>query len=164
MEVNADMKLLVMSDSHRRKNALSEIIEINRDADAFIFLGDGLNDFDDALAENALDPTDYSKEIIAVPGNCDFFGRPAGHVIRQLGGISFYITHGADENVKIGFWSLLEAAKRNGCKVALYGHTHLQKAIETDGIYLFNPGAVERGQYGIIEIKDGQPVFRKKTL
>lgn len=157
------MKLLVLSDSHRRKNRLSEIISEHKDAQAIVFLGDGISDFEDALAENAIDPCDMSRDIISVLGNCDAFGRSAGHIVRELGGIRFYITHGAEENVKLGLWSLLEAAKNNDCKAALYGHTHIASCIEKNGVSLFNPGAVANGEYGIIQIStDGAMKFSLK--
>ena len=158
------MKLLVMSDSHYRKNTMSDIIAEHRDADAFIFLGDGIGDFEDALAENGLEYSDMSKEIIAVLGNCDSFLRSGGHLVRTIGGINFYITHGAAENVKMGYWSLIEEAKRFDCPVALFGHTHVQCCIDKNGVKLFNPGAVVRGEYGIIEIKNGELKFSERKI
>ena len=44
------MRIVVMSDSHRRVSALLDIIERHKDnADLFLFLGDGNDDLDEAL-------------------------------------------------------------------------------------------------------------------
>ena len=40
-----------------------------------------------------------------------------------------------------------EAAKENGCRIALYGHTHRAEIAERDGITVINPGNLER--YGV---------------
>ena len=151
-----------MSDSHHRKNMVSEIIDKHKDADALIFLGDGISDFEDALAENGIRPENPSKEIAAVLGNCDSFLRSVNPLIREFDGVRFYITHGAAENVKLGYWGLIEEAKRFDCQAALFGHTHMQTCLEKNGIQLFNPGAVARGAYGIVEIKNGKVTFFMK--
>lgn len=156
------MKILVLSDSHHHKNMVSEIICNNKNADVIVFLGDGINDFEDALAENGLSYENTRPEIVAVLGNCDRFGRSGDHMVRNFGGIDFYITHGAAENVKMGLWSLVTEAKNFDCKIALYGHTHVQSCIDKDGIKCFNPGAVERGEYGIIEIENKEAKFEMK--
>ena len=60
------MRLLVLSDSHGRKNLLLKAVELHPEADAVIFLGDGERDIE------------FLKEIYpelklyAVCGNCDF--------------------------------------------------------------------------------------------
>ena len=44
------MRIVVMSDSHRRTSLLLNIIERHKDnADLFLFLGDGNDDLDNAL-------------------------------------------------------------------------------------------------------------------
>ena len=40
------MRLLVLSDSHGRKNLLLEAVELHPEADAVIFLGDGERDIE----------------------------------------------------------------------------------------------------------------------
>ena len=60
------MRLLVMSDSHGRKNMLLDAMELHPEADAVIFLGDGERDIE--FAKNYFP----DKKIYAVCGNCDF--------------------------------------------------------------------------------------------
>ena len=66
------MRFLVISDSHGRYERIAELIDMHKNIDALIFLGDGLADLERADA--------YSKgfAVFAVKGNCDvfsFFGR-----------------------------------------------------------------------------------------
>ena len=59
------MKIIVMSDSHGKCGNLIDIGLSHRNADAFIFLGDGWRDFEDfSLYFN-------DKLCISVKGNCD---------------------------------------------------------------------------------------------
>ena len=46
MKVVVCMRLLVLSDSHGRKNLLLQAVELHPEADAVIFLGDGDRDID----------------------------------------------------------------------------------------------------------------------
>ena len=40
-----NMKILVISDTHKNKDRLKRVLEMHRDADAVIHLGDGYADF-----------------------------------------------------------------------------------------------------------------------
>ena len=59
------MKFIVISDSHGRYERIGTVMDMHRDADALIFLGDGIADLDRADA--------YSRgmTVFAVRGNCD---------------------------------------------------------------------------------------------
>ena len=59
------MKLLVVSDTHGRYDRLVRVMQMHRDADALIFLGDGLRDLVRA------DAYSYPFSVFAVRGNCD---------------------------------------------------------------------------------------------
>ncbi len=49
--------------------------------------------------------------------------------------------------------TLVEEAKKNSCALALFGHTHEQYEDYIDGVRLFNPGALSKGDYGVAEIR-----------
>ena len=86
--------------------------------------------------------------------------------VKNLGGYNFYITHGYEQRVKSGPDYLLKDAKENGRDVALFGHTHRQFYEERLGVHLFNPGALNYGDYGIITIDEstGAITFEHKEL
>ena len=74
------MKIVVMSDSHGKLGNLIDIGLMHKNADAFLFLGDGWRDFDDFKA--AFD----DKLCISVKGNCDLGCDEVTERIFELGG------------------------------------------------------------------------------
>ena len=146
-------KLLVLSDSHGHDEQLVSIILEHPDADAIIFLGDGERDFDTAVLACGIGE---DKIICQVRGNCDLASREPDKIIRTLGGIRFLITHGHEQNAKLGIWGLVEEAKRQNCEAVLYGHIHRQSLLEEEGITLINPGSAREGKYCIVEAVGGE--------
>ena len=59
-------KLLILSDSHNSASAVERILHAESDANAVVFLGDGLRDLEEALT---LHP---KMKVYAVAGNCDY--------------------------------------------------------------------------------------------
>lgn len=142
------MRLIVMSDSHGALDRMRRIIESNKaDAEAFLFLGDGLDDFD------LLRPEYPALAMYSVRGNCDF-----RHVGREkelwlsFGGYEFLVCHGDRYGVKYGLGVLAEEARLRQADVALYGHTHCPRIDYIDGIYFLNPGSLAQGSYLRIDI------------
>ena len=160
------MKILVMSDSHGKRQYVLDAIYDNKDADAVIHLGDGVRDFDTAVKEARELGVLNTDKIYKVKGNCDMFLDEAVTLFEDIGGYKFYITHGYEQRVKSGPEYLLKDAKENGRNVALYGHTHRQFYEERLGVHIFNPGALNYGDYGIITIDDatGEITFEHKEL
>ena len=161
------MKLLVVSDTHGKHARLSELLDMHADADALIFLGDGLSDLVRADAYNR------RMSVIALRGNCDaftFFCEDAhSEINRVFEGLKFFMLHGHTRGVKGGFDGVLAAADARGADVVLFGHTHtplekyLPAGIEFEGgalkkpLYLFNPGSLgSSGEFGLVNIKNGQ--------
>ncbi len=142
------MRILVLSDSHGQAKAMQRAIEAQPTAEAVIFLGDGYRDFE------------YCKKFIgdrriyAVKGNNDFYCEyPLRQIINECGE-NIYISHGHYEYVKSTLNKILVKAKDSDCKIALYGHTHNQRAEYYDGTHLFCPGALYKNEYGVIDITD----------
>ncbi len=167
------MKLIVVSDIHGRSERLTEVLKMHRDADALIFLGDGLRDIWRADADT------YGFPVYSVRGNCDglsLFGVNADapdELTVSFESFKFLIMHGHTRNVKGGEGRAVAAALEAGADVLLYGHTH--EAVERylpEGseilfgksgkpLYIFNPGSLgdRRAEFGIIEIRGGQILF-----
>lgn len=146
-------KLLVVSDVHGRLNPLRWILR-NETADALFFLGDGLDDLDNALSRNGTPPP---YPIYRVRGNCDVGAPDPVEGLAPFGGVLFFYTHGHAYGVKMGTDRLRETAQERGADVALFGHTHqktYRRATEFTPA-LFNPGSLrDLGSYGVLLLHD----------
>lgn len=136
-----------MSDSHRLKRCLFDIVEKHKeDAVLFIFLGDGENDFDDVLT---LYPNLKNERVC---GNNDWYSAYLYSKLITAEGKKIFITHGHTFNVKFGYENVINQAKESGADICLFGHTHTQYTDYIDGMYIMNPGAVCSYKYGMIDI------------
>ncbi len=151
------MRILIFSDSHGRDTNMIKAIELNRGRfDCCLHLGDGCREFE-ALAQ--LYP---GKPFVTVNGNAeDFPGSPrVSETVLSLDGYRILLTHGHKYNVKNSLMALKYAAKEKECKIALYGHTHIEhnEYLSDDGLYIFNPGSISRPplghkpSFGVIEL------------
>ena len=127
------MRVIVISDTHRDFRTLRPIVDKHRgEAGLFLHLGDGAREIDDLLA---LYP---GLPLEAVRGNCDFASRwPVTHVTLAED-VKIFLCHGytfrsVDE--------ITAQARNNGCRIALYGHTHRGETHYDEGIYVMNPGS-----------------------
>lgn len=151
------MKIVVVSDSHRDYHKLKYVVENNLDADAFIHLGDGEHEFNDV---RNLHP---EKSFLFVKGNCDYADNKTIR-IANANGIKILCVHGHEQKVHQSLDLLIETAKLNGCKIALYGHTHLYRTELIDGIYIMNPGSIDSPRdkrppsYGVLTITDDNQI------
>ncbi len=145
------MKIVVVADTHKDYKRYKEIVLQNIDADLFIHLGDGEHEFFDVKKEIP------EKEFIFVQGEADF-GTYDKFKVVEAGNLKILCVHGNDHNVTQSLDPLINDAKYRGCKIALYGHTHLYRVENIDGVYIMNPGAVDsprgknRPSYGILSI------------
>ena len=153
------VKILVLSDSHGRGGKLKNIISANADADAIIYLGDGEADLEKVKGFIAPETAIYR-----VMGNCDRESSQKVVLIRNIGGINFYITHGFEQGVKYGTQKIAALAYNEGCRAALFGHTHRQHLSEFNEVVLFNPGAAANGEYGLIHIDCGRAYYEHRSL
>jgi len=140
------MRILVVSDSHGDVFALLCAIEAQPTARMIIHLGDGERDMDSltgALGE---------MKTVQVRGNADFgMSSPYG-CVEIVEGKRIYCTHGHWEKVKYGSYDLKNIARGEKADIALFGHTHTPENEYDDGLYLFNPGSIREGDYGVIDI------------
>ncbi|MGD9901213.1 MAG: metallophosphoesterase family protein [Spirochaetales bacterium] len=156
------MKILVVSDIHNKYNKLIDIV-LEVKPDYIFFLGDGLNNFDEAVANLNL------GQIFKVRGNCDFFASEPSFLKVNSKGFSFLLTHGHNFNVKNGLHELLEYAKKEGVNFVCFGHTHIALNENLNGITFFNPGSLassraEENSYGIIEFDDKNFTFKTQKI
>ena len=162
------MKLLIVSDVHGRHDRLRTVMDMHKDADALIFLGDGLRDLMRA------DAYSYGFTVFSVRGNCDgisFFTNESDvseELCFSFEGFRFFALHGHTRGVKSGTDRAIYAAMSREADVLLYGHTHIPEERyipEINEEYgkplrVFNPGSLGasgdgKGHFGLIQIKNG---------
>lgn len=150
-------KLLVLSDSHNSPGAVKRAIKAERDADAIIYLGDGLKDLELALTEFP------HMRVYAVAGNCDFGALEPQDGLAVFDQVIVFYTHGNMYGVKYDLDTIAEAAKARGGEIALFGHTHVAHNEVRNGVRLFNPGSCGRcytgpDTYGVLLLDQGKIV------
>ncbi|MCL2201497.1 MAG: metallophosphoesterase [Oscillospiraceae bacterium] len=152
------MKILVFSDSHGYKSAMSEAVSLES-PNMIIHLGDHEKDI--AFIENEF-PNIPTR---AVRGNCD---RTLGAEIDEfvVAGRRFLTTHGHRFGVKTGLRSLIAEAVQRGADAVLYGHTHISHYEVRDNLAIINPGSIGAATktYAVLELKNGAIECNHKTL
>lgn len=149
------MRVIVVSDTHRDFRTLLRIVDKHRqEAALFLHLGDGEQEVEDV---KNLYP---DLPITSVRGNCDFsWDTPTTRVV-TAGNVRIFMAHGHDLGVKSSTEMLVRLARENGCRIALYGHTHKGDTHYAEGIYVMNPGSPSMprngyASYGVIDITGG---------
>ena len=126
-------KIVVISDTHRNKQALAKLADIMFESDYVFHLGDCYDDFMDyayALKEKAFQ----------VHGNCDWGSDT--EIVTEIEGHKILATHGHEYGVKQTRDKLYRRAKELGCDLVFYGHTHIAEIETVKGITFINPGCM----------------------
>ncbi len=147
-------KLTVISDIHRDIVRLERLIPKMNATDCAVCCGDGAREFLYARGRICV-PT------VCVRGNNDFDAVLADAACIDFGGVNTFVAHGHKYGVKRGLDALSAAAARGGCKLALFGHTHVFFDGVVNGMRLINPGALCCGSYAVVEI-DGDNIDCKR--
>lgn len=147
------MRIIAMSDSHGDAYALKRIFERTKDTgNIFVHLGDGEHELDLMRSEYP------SLDIRHVAGNCDYGSMSPNFDVITAGSAKILITHGHIFGIKYGIERLCQEADKQGCNVALFGHTHCRFQSYEYGIYLMNPGSCScprdfnKPSYGFVDI------------
>jgi len=157
------MKICVCSDSHGNPEGLARMISSEK-PDAILYLGDGMRDWQRVTVPEGV-------FFAAVAGNCDLLydGPPFLETpfrVVELLGRRFYLCHGHQEQVKLGFDGIRKAVERNGCDIGLYGHTHMADANVLDGRLYLNPGALRdrENRYAVLWAEEGELKYTFKMV
>ncbi len=152
------MRILIFSDSHGDARKMREVLLHHPDITTVIHLGDGNRELE--AAADALP----DRIFHAVAGNCDFACSAPGVRLENFGGKKVLMTHGHLYGVKGGYYTYECAARERGVDIALFGHTHIPFEDYADGLYLFNPGSLRDGNYGILDISSAGIMLRHMKL
>ena len=163
------MTVLILSDTHRSRDRLKKVLELHRDSDAIIHLGDGYGDFSELDVGEA--------PLYRVRGNCDeecdSFGALSDECVAEIGGVRIMMIHGHRHGVKFGLAKAASDAAARGADILLYGHTHIPRQVylaagERVGVHelkkplwIFNPGSLGspregKPSFGVLTVRDGQ--------
>lgn len=147
------MRILVISDSHKRGDLIEKVLYAQPTASHVFFLGDLASDIEDLAY---IFP---EKQFHILAGNCDYFSNFPSTSIEKINGKNIFYTHGHTLGVKSSTEHLLKTAKAQGCEIALFGHTHLPLTLYEDGVWLVNPGSIghprnSKASYAVIDIEN----------
>lgn len=148
------MKILIVSDTHKKHHNLKEILRRESHIDLMIHLGDS-EGYEDYIAELAGCPLEI------VSGNNDFFSDLEREKELEIGKYKVLITHGHYYYVAMGVEDLKKEAAGRGMDVVMFGHTHRPLLDYSRGIVTLNPGSVSyprqdgrKPSYALMEIDE----------
>lgn len=129
------MKILIVSDTHRRHTNLERVLKKVGPLDLVIHLGDAEGE------------EDYIASIVGCPleiiaGNNDFFSRLDREKELQIGKYKVLLTHGHYYYVTVGTEQIIADARARGKDIVMFGHTHRPCIEYEDGITALNPGSI----------------------
>ena len=129
------MKILIVSDTHGRHQALDRALEEAGKIDMFIHLGDveGGEDYLEAVVE-------CEKHIIR--GNNDFFTELPREEEFEIGPYHAFITHGHYYYVSMDVDTIIEEARSRNADIVMFGHTHKPYIEIDEDVTILNPGSV----------------------
>lgn len=159
------MKILIVSDTHRKHENLKSVLERIQPLDLVIHLGD-------AEGEEA-----YIKQLAGCPveivaGNNDFFSLLPKEKELTLGDYHVLITHGHYYYVNVGIEDIKKEARARDFDIVMFGHTHWPMIDYGSEIIAVNPGSIsyprqegKRPSYIIMEIDgNGRADFKINYL
>ena len=134
MKGDATVKVIVVSDTHRKNENYFRVLELHQ-PDLIIHCGD--IEGSEYVLESAA-----SCPVKMVTGNNDFFSSLPNELELSVEKYRVWVTHGNTYCVSVSTEYLFREAQARNIDVVLYGHTHKPSIIKEQGIYLVNPGSL----------------------
>lgn len=154
------MRILIISDTHRRNENLFKILDTIEKPDMLIHCGD-VEGSEFTISQCVGCPVEM------VAGNNDFFSDLPREREFAIGDYRIWLTHGHNYYVSMGNEMLKQEAAAKGVDIVMYGHTH-RPVIEEDGeVIAINPGSLayprqegRKASYVMMELQeDGRAQF-----
>ena len=165
------MKILIVSDTHRKDENLKWVIRKTKPFDMLIHLGDA-----EGSEYEIMKWVDKDCDLEMIMGNNDFFSQLEREKEIMIGKYKVLLTHGHYYNVSTGPAYLKQEARERGFDIVMFGHTHrpyfdIDKSGEKELITL-NPGSLSyprqeghRPSYMLMKIDDnGEARFEQHYL
>lgn len=133
------MRILIVSDSHRRDSNLRAVIEKTAPFDMFIHLGD--TEGSEVYFREWINNDNCA--IYVVRGNNDFFSASEKELEISIGKYRALLTHGHMYGVSVEMEGIKDEARARKVDIVMYGHTH-RPHLEycEDGLVVLNPGSI----------------------
>ncbi len=159
------MRILIVSDTHRKNTNYFEVLESFGTPDMVIHCGD-VEGSEYALTESAGCP------VYMVSGNNDFFSELPREREISIDKHKVWITHGHNYCVSMGPEYLKQEARARGVDIVMFGHTHKPYLEIEQDLVTINPGSLsyprqdgKRPSYAIMEIgQSGRAEYRIEYL
>lgn len=129
------MKILIVSDTHRKHENLKAVLECVAPVDLLIHLGDAEGCEDDIQELVAC-----KVEIVA--GNNDFFSDLPKEKEFVIGKYHVLITHGHYYYVGVGIEEIKREAEARSFDIVMFGHTHRPVIDYGEHVVALNPGSI----------------------
>lgn len=130
-----EMKILIVSDTHRQNSRLYQLIDRVKPVDAILHCGD-------IEGEEIGVSTAAKAPVIVVSGNNDFTYGYDMEKCLNIGKYRVYMTHGHQYGVHYGIDKLKRTMGARGANIIIYGHTHVPEIkYELRQVFL-NPGSL----------------------
>lgn len=129
------IKILVISDTHGNLQDLDKLSQIISESDYVFHLGDHYDDMRYFYPK-------IKDKLYRVHGNCDWGAEK--ELIVEIEGHRILATHGDLYGAKLGTDRLVYKAMQENCDIVFYGHTHCAEITKENGIYLINPGTLQK--------------------
>lgn len=159
------MKVLIVSDTHKRNDNFFRVLEKAAPVDLVIHCGD-IEGSEYVISEGAGCPVEM------VAGNNDFFTQLPLEREFELGKYHVWVTHGHNYYVSMGNEHLKQEARIRGVDIVFYGHTHRPMLDMDDNVIAVNPGSLSyprqdgrRASYVLMDIdRFGEAHFTLRFL
>lgn len=161
------MRILIVSDTHRRIDRLQDILESEPPFDLLVHCGDveGQEDY-------IFQMTGPTCACVIVPGNNDFMTALPRERSFEIEGLNVWVTHGHNYYVSIDPTIIGDEGRDRGMDIVMFGHTHKPLVKLYEDVYLINPGSLtyprqdgRRPSYIVMEAHENKtPEFEIKYL
>ncbi len=129
------MKILIVSDTHRRNDNFLKVAEKTGPLDMVIHCGD-VEGSEYIISKAAGCPVEM------VQGNNDFFSNLPKEKEFMVGQYKVWLTHGHNYFVSMNYETIKREARQREVDIVMCGHTHKPVLKEERGLTLLNPGSI----------------------
>ncbi|RGY98552.1 YfcE family phosphodiesterase [Clostridium sp. AM58-1XD] len=131
------MRILIVSDTHRRDENLKNLLAKMCPIDMLIHLGDAEGS-EDKIAK-WVNPECRLEMVL---GNNDFFSSLDREKEISIGRYKALLTHGHYYGVSLGPEGIMSEGRARGMDIVMFGHTHQPYLHHYNGLTVLNPGSL----------------------
>ena len=134
------MRILIVSDTHRRDGNFRRVLEKTGPIDMLIHLGDAEGSED--RIETWCREQNENCQVHMILGNNDFFSNLEREKEISIGDYRAFLTHGHFYSVSVGTERLADEARDRKVQIAMFGHTHKPCLDIRSDLTILNPGSL----------------------